>query len=258
MGINYVESASTNMSDAVRFAPGWPGIPGRWTSSAKTGVGTSASSESRVWFTLSHGILNEVYFPGVDRACIRDLGFIVSDGVSFVSEEKRDAHATTSQVPPGVPAYVIHTSDAGGRYRIEKEVLADPRRDVVLQRIRFVPLQGTLADFRLYAQTVKRYLVDRTICDRVSWRFNNKVRTMPAGTGLRIETLVAADIRWTLDGWRTAETSATRDTTLGVHLLDLPTRELRPGDAIIFTFYWPGANRWEGVNFSVLVDGARP
>ncbi|MGH9201432.1 MAG: hypothetical protein ACRD2A_09360, partial [Vicinamibacterales bacterium] len=37
-----------------------------------------------------------------------------------------------------------------GRYRIEKEVLTDPWRDVVLQRIRFVPLQGTLADFRLY------------------------------------------------------------------------------------------------------------
>ena len=105
---------------------------------------------------------------------------------------------------------------------------------------------------------MKRYLVDRTLCDRVSWRFNNKVRTMPAGAGLRIETLVAADIRWTLDGWQTAETSATRDTTLGVHLLDLPTRELRPGDAIIFTFYWPGANRWEATDFNVLVDGARP
>ena len=37
-----------------------------------------------------------------------------------------------------------------GRYRIEKEVLTDPWRDVVLQRVRFVPLQGTLADFRLY------------------------------------------------------------------------------------------------------------
>ena len=150
MGINYVKIASTNMNDAARFAPGWPGIPGRWTSSAKTGVGTSASSASRVWFTLSHGILNEVYFPSVDRACIRDLGFIVSDGRTFVSEEKRDARATTSQVPPGVPAYVIHTSEAGGRYRIEKEVIADPRRDVVLQRVRFLPLQGTLADFHLY------------------------------------------------------------------------------------------------------------
>ena len=51
---------------------------------------------------------------------------------------------------PGVPAYLIRNTDVDGRYRIEKEVLTDPWRDVVLQRVRFVPLQGTLADFRLY------------------------------------------------------------------------------------------------------------
>ena len=38
-----------------------------------------------------------------------------------------------------------------GRYRIEKEVLTDPWRNVVLQKIRFVPLQGSLRDYRLYA-----------------------------------------------------------------------------------------------------------
>lgn len=45
------------------FAPGWPGIPARWTSSAKSGLGTAVSRDSRVWFTLSHGILNEIYVP---------------------------------------------------------------------------------------------------------------------------------------------------------------------------------------------------
>ncbi len=42
---------------------------------------------SGVWFTLSHGILNEVYYPHLDQACIRDLGLIVTDGKSFFSEE---------------------------------------------------------------------------------------------------------------------------------------------------------------------------
>ena len=56
------------------FAPGWPGIPGRWTSSAKSGVGTAVSRDSRVWFTLSHGILNEVYYPRVDHACTATSG----------------------------------------------------------------------------------------------------------------------------------------------------------------------------------------
>ena len=59
------------MSSESIPAPGRPGISPRWTSSAKSGVGTSLSSESRVWFTLSHGILNEVYYPRLDQACIR-------------------------------------------------------------------------------------------------------------------------------------------------------------------------------------------
>ena len=49
------------MNDNSEFyAPGWPGIPPRLTSSSKTGVGTALTLHSRVWFTLSHGILNEV------------------------------------------------------------------------------------------------------------------------------------------------------------------------------------------------------
>ncbi len=50
-------------------APGALGIEPRWSSSAKAGVGASLNSDSRVRFTLSHGILNEVYFPRMDIAC---------------------------------------------------------------------------------------------------------------------------------------------------------------------------------------------
>jgi glucoamylase len=51
---------------------------------------------SRVLYTLSHGILNEVYFPRPDQAHIRDLGLIVTDGVTFFSEEKRHARSETT------------------------------------------------------------------------------------------------------------------------------------------------------------------
>jgi Glucodextranase, domain N len=52
--------------DPDMYAPGWPGIPARWTSSAKSGLGTAVSRDSRVWFTLGHGILNEVYYPRIE------------------------------------------------------------------------------------------------------------------------------------------------------------------------------------------------
>src|SRR5665213_1349214 len=112
-------------------APGWPGIPARWTSSAKSGVGTAATARSRVWFTLSHGILNEIYYPRIDQACTRDFGFIVTDGRSFFSEEKRDTRSVIHPIDDGVPAFAITSTCVQGRYCLDKLVLSDPRRDVV-------------------------------------------------------------------------------------------------------------------------------
>ena len=47
-------------------APGAPGIPPTWTSSAKDMVGCALGT-SRLWFTLGFGIVNEVYYPRVDH-----------------------------------------------------------------------------------------------------------------------------------------------------------------------------------------------
>lgn len=139
------------MNDSIKDAPGWPGIEPRWTSSAKVGIGTAFNATSRVWFTLSHGILNEIYYPRIDRACTRDFGMIVTDGKEFFSEEKRQALHHVSYTSPGAPAYRLLNTCVAGRYRIEKEVIADPQRAVVLQRTRFVPLVGVLADYHLFA-----------------------------------------------------------------------------------------------------------
>ena len=135
----------------IRYAPGWPGIPPRWTSSAKSGAGTALNQHSKVWFTLSHGILNEVYFPRVDQACTRDMGFIVTKGSDFFSEEKRHCSFENRPFEPGIPVFELINTEMSGRYRIHKEVLTDPYRNVVLQKVRFEPLQGNLSDYRLFA-----------------------------------------------------------------------------------------------------------
>ncbi|HSY90489.1 MAG TPA: glucan 1,4-alpha-glucosidase [Candidatus Binatus sp.] len=140
------------MNDSITgYAPGWPGIPPRWTSSAKSGVGTALNQHSKVWFTLSHGILNEVYFPRVDQACTRDMGFIVTSGHDFFSEEKRDCTFENRPFEPGIPVFELINTSNSGRYRIYKEVLTDPYRNAVLQKVRFEPLQGQLSDYHLYA-----------------------------------------------------------------------------------------------------------
>jgi glucoamylase len=133
-----------------RPAPGGPGLAPRWTSSAKTGVGTALGTDSRVWFTLSHGIFDEVYYPRIDQACIRDMGLIVTDGAKFFSEEKRDARHAVEWMADGVPAFRLFNTCRDGRYAIEKEIVTDPHRDTVLQDTRFIPKKGPLSGYRLY------------------------------------------------------------------------------------------------------------
>ena len=142
-------AASEGAAGPMRaVAPGGPGIEPRWTSSAKSGIGTSASASSRVWFTISHGILNEIYFPRVDIANTRDLGFMVADEISYFSEEKRDCDSKVELIAPGVPGFVIQNTCRDGRYRIEKTIITHPHVDAVVQRVRFSPGAPGL---RLYA-----------------------------------------------------------------------------------------------------------
>lgn len=132
------------------YAPGWPGSDPKWNSSKKTGVGVSLNPLSQVWFTTSHGILNEIYYPRVDCACIRDMGLLISNGKDFFSEEKRHTHTEVQYMEAGVPAYRFINTCKDNRYRIEKEIIADPQRDTLLQHITFEPLQGKIADYHLY------------------------------------------------------------------------------------------------------------
>ena len=120
----------------------------------------------------------------------------------------------------------------------------------------YLKLCRSLFDGRVFdrpPQTVQRYLVQQTTSDRIVWRFNNKVRAMPANRTLRVETLAPAVVHWSVDGWRTVHDTATRDTTLGVHVADLGTRDLRCGDHVDLTFYWSEAGRWEGIDFRVCI-----
>ncbi|WP_235299061.1 glycoside hydrolase family 15 protein [Portibacter marinus] len=120
-----------------KYAPGSPGIAPRWTTSSKEGIGTSITSESNVHFTLSHGILNEIYYPQTDTAAIRDMGLIITDGKKFFAEEKRHTKSKTKQIEPGIPAYQIVNECPEKRYKITKILVTDPSRNTMLQKIKF-------------------------------------------------------------------------------------------------------------------------
>lgn len=81
---------------------------------------------------------------------------------------------------------------------------------------------------------------------------------MAAGKTLRVETLAPAQVHWSADGWLTSEDNEIRETCLGVYMADLETCGLAPGAQVDFTFYWPLASRWEGVDFTIRVNDCCP
>jgi glucoamylase len=136
-------------ADTVAF--GQPGIPPRWTSSSKEGVGTAYSAASRVWFTLSHGILNEIYYPTIDRPQTRDMEFLVTDGETFFHEEKRDLDSTISYIQEQTLGYHIESADREGRYRLTKEIIADPHQPCVLLHLRMEAAAEWAGRLKIYA-----------------------------------------------------------------------------------------------------------
>ncbi len=143
-----VEKHDTTKLDRQFPAPGGPGKAASWSSGAKTAVGTAISLESRVWFTIADGILTELYFPDIDCANLRDLRFVVAGG-GFVSDEQKDADHKVEPLSPGVPGFRISSTGRRKDYRLDKEVITDPTRDVLLLNVAFEP-PAQSSDTRLY------------------------------------------------------------------------------------------------------------
>ncbi len=130
---------------------GAPGLEPRWTSSIKDAVGTAYSASSRVWFTCSHGILNEIYHPTIDRAQVRDMEFLVTDGETFFHEEKRDLESKFEYIDAEALGVRYVNSDPEGRYRLTKEIICDPHHSVVLTRVKLEGHQTLLPRLKIYA-----------------------------------------------------------------------------------------------------------
>jgi glucoamylase len=119
----------------MKFAPGAPGLAPTWTSSAKSGIGKAINAGSHIVFTIGHGIVNEVYYPREDIVCVKEMGCIITDGKEFFSEEKKDTRSKIRMLKEGLPAYHLNNSHIEKKYVIEKEIIADPVRDALLQQI---------------------------------------------------------------------------------------------------------------------------
>lgn len=130
---------------------GAPGLAPRWTSSVKDAVVTAYAGSSHIWFTCSHGILNEIYFPTIDHPQVRDMEFLITDGETFVHEEKRDLESTFEYIDPAALAARYVNRDRDGRYKLTKEMICDPHHGVVLQHVRLEGREDLIAKLKVYA-----------------------------------------------------------------------------------------------------------
>ena len=113
------------------LAPGAAGAAPTWASSDKDFVTTSLGP-GRLWATLGHGVLNEVYWPSTGEPQLRDLTFyLIGEGGRWTDLKRVRRYALTTPAPYLPLPTVVHT---GADYTLTLEVLPDPLRDALLIR----------------------------------------------------------------------------------------------------------------------------
>ncbi|HEV8593215.1 MAG TPA: glycoside hydrolase family 15 protein [Pyrinomonadaceae bacterium] len=154
------------LTDAQTLAPGGPGKDAQWATAAKQAIGTSASLESKIWFTLADGVMTEVLYPDVGTANVHMLQFLVVNtktrkieseknalNTVFVPSEKYAIDKTLSVItyghgrarfdvtnkPLGKPSltFVQVTQARDRAWTIQKTYITDPNRNSISIEVQF-------------------------------------------------------------------------------------------------------------------------
>jgi glucan 1,4-alpha-glucosidase len=114
------------------------GNDAQWATAGKQAVGTSASLNSKVWFTLANGVMTEVYYPDVTVANVHLLQFVVvNPKTKKVETEMDDAiHQIRVTRPDSLSFQQINTAKSGV-WKITKTYTTDVERDSILIDVKF-------------------------------------------------------------------------------------------------------------------------
>ena len=133
---------------AAGAAPGAPGTASDWVPGDKDGFGTAHGTASKVWYTLSRGTLNEVFYPQIDTPSLRDSQFVVTDNATFTDREDRDSTHQVQLLSSNSLTYRLVNTAKSGAWRITKTFVTDPTRSTVLEDVKFESLTGK--EYQLY------------------------------------------------------------------------------------------------------------
>jgi len=87
------------------------------------------------------------------------------------------------------------------------------------------------------------------------WKINRQVRRVPAGGLLRVQASSQFVLHWSIDGWKTVQDTPSTATVVGVEFADIQLSAAQAGP-LVFTFFWPLDDNWQGVDYHVEVTHA--
>ncbi len=143
--------AAAAISAAQTLAPGGPGKDAQWATAGKQAVGTSATLESKVWFTLAQGVMTEVYYPDVTVANVHLLQFVVvNPKTKKVETERDDANHQIKVLKPDSLTFQQINTAKSGKWTITKTYVTDPLSHSVIIKVSFQPQNADLSLYFYY------------------------------------------------------------------------------------------------------------
>jgi glucoamylase len=129
-----------------------PGGAASWATGNKLAVGTSAGTDSKVWFTVAKGITSEIFYLRLDVPNMEDMQYIITDGSTFVDLERDATSHVISMPTEDALEYIVTNTDRreSPKYRITNTYITDPSRDTLLIRTRFESLDGGVHQIYLH------------------------------------------------------------------------------------------------------------
>jgi Glucodextranase, domain N len=95
-----------------------PGDVSRFDLARKDCVGTARNRGSKVWYTITDGVLSDVYFPTNDNTNVQTLQYVVTDGRTFTDLQTRDMTYTVASLDKRALGCRVTSTAKSGRYKI--------------------------------------------------------------------------------------------------------------------------------------------
>jgi len=106
--------------------------------------------------------------------------------------------------------------------------------------------------FDLIPEVAARYCNGSRRCKLEIWKSNRRPRTVEPGMTLRVQAPSGFTLRWSGDGWKTANDTVSLPTALGIEYVDIDISQTQRAP-IRFTFFWKSSQAWEGRDYEIEI-----